>query len=894
MLRDDVAHRENSGGQYLRVQESTEKNWVGVQREAKRPDAHLKLINDIISSQALSSIQRDIFEMAANKQYVQLAQSLPPRLTRFFARWPPRAILEADSTTTPSPADPTAPPPSTSAAVDSPAPRPDPRQSEIDTLGFPSPFKSQRHPVTGKWHDPVFSLRRQAELVKLARQHGVEELLPPSVKSTEERMRKRVEHGLRVKGTGVGQRVKGKESERTLKARPPPPSPLPFFPSHTLIPPQKSSIPSINMQLAIPPPIHASKSINMSSPPPGSRTNPHTQRHTHARTHAHQTPERHQLWGNPGITTPITDTDISPNPAQPSHALVTPASVREVLSSPGFFSPSLLHQHQHQHPHPHSHRLNPHLVVVVVAVIVVVVVVRDFPTAGLQQASKSHSTTNQSHLSTQPRPVSMAPLAERSPAMVGLLFTRVVASSVRCWRVSTQAFWAPLRPHLQLQIRKDQPLPRKFKHAPCTSYREPLRYTNASDRPRKRSMTSPNSTIAVVNSSGRQAASFIRVASAVGYTVRAQLRNLDGIVANEISSLPHVRVLVGDLYTKSIVTTPDGKPEERATGVNFELIEELFQGAQLAFINTTFWGDEVAIGKALADAAARVGIKHYIYSSMPNHSLANPNSAKTYPSIPLWSSKSTIESYIRTSLPQLPTTFLYTGIYNNNFTSLPYPLFCMALQPDGSFLWVAPFHPHTPVPWLDAEHDVGPSVLQIFKDGPDRWKGQRIALAFEKLSPVEACERFERGVGRRVRYKRGEIEIKVKIPQGYREQLTALQEMYFGRSENGQDNYSSDSEQPPYFGTSTLENSYPEEALRLWEGYRGLEEYAREVFPLEEAANGLMWMNEELDSEGGGNGDEEEREYGSGGEGGEQDMDVGDHGFQGENTPARREEGWLA
>jgi len=70
----------------------------------------------------------------------------------------------------------------------------------------------------------------------------------------------------------------------------------------------------------------------------------------------------------------------------------------------------------------------------------------------------------------------------------------------------------------------------------------------------------------------------------------------------------------------------------------------------------------------LADAAVKVGIEHYIYSSMPNHSLHNP----TWPSLPLWSSKFTIEEYIRTLPTLLPkTTFLYTGIYNNNFTSLP-------------------------------------------------------------------------------------------------------------------------------------------------------------------------------------------------------------------------------
>lgn len=33
-----------------------------------------------------------------------------------------------------------------------------------------------------------------------------------------------------------------------------------------------------------------------------------------------------------------------------------------------------------------------------------------------------------------------------------------------------------------------------------------------------------------------------------------------------------------------------------------------------------------------------------------------------------------------------------------------------------------------------------------------------------------------------------------------------------------------------------------EEARSLWEGWRGMEEYAREVFPVEEEANGLDWM----------------------------------------------------
>lgn len=83
----------------------------------------------------------------------------------------------------------------------------------------PNPFAFYKHPVTGRWQDPVFSQRRQAELVKMAREHGVEELLPETNRGTEYRLAHRVEHGLRVKGTGVGQKVKGHIHERHMIAR---------------------------------------------------------------------------------------------------------------------------------------------------------------------------------------------------------------------------------------------------------------------------------------------------------------------------------------------------------------------------------------------------------------------------------------------------------------------------------------------------------------------------------------------------------------------------------------------------------------------------------------------------------------------------------------------------
>ncbi|KAI1332029.1 NmrA-like family-domain-containing protein [Xylariaceae sp. FL0255] len=384
----------------------------------------------------------------------------------------------------------------------------------------------------------------------------------------------------------------------------------------------------------------------------------------------------------------------------------------------------------------------------------------------------------------------------------------------------------------------------KHKHT-RSSYSEssPLtavsRNNSLSFRPLKRSTPSPDKTIAVINASGRQAASLIRIATAVGFKVRAQLRNLEGVIATEVSTNPNVTVFVGELYIRK---KPGDSQDVTAHGdlpgltVNHDLITQVFRGAQLAFINTTFYGNEIQIGQALADAAKEVDVQHLIYSSMPDHAKYN----KAWPSLPLWAAKHEVEDYIRKI--GLPATFVYTGIYNNNFTSLVYPLFCMELQPDGSFEWQAPFHPDAKLPWLDAEHDVGPAIIQLFKDGPSKWNGARIALAYEYLTPLEACKAFENGVGRPVRYKRGPIQIKVKIPNGYRVQLEALEKLFSLENDDP-------AKQPPYFGDQQLDDRCPADALGLWEGPRGLEEYAGEIFPMEEEANGKTWMFDDEDED---------------------------------------------
>ncbi|KAF2854843.1 hypothetical protein T440DRAFT_244307 [Plenodomus tracheiphilus IPT5] len=177
---------------------------------------------------------------------VEIAKTLPPRLLRFFQRYPPPTLfpnLSSQITQQPTPIQPTETQPSiisttppsdsitttqavsdlASAQSETPIPSSAPQNSSIPpeahNLPYPNPFLPSKNFTTGRWRSPVYGLRKQADLVKLASQYGVVDLLPWTIKKPGEKERRRVEKGLQVKGTGEGQKVKGKLWERTLKGR---------------------------------------------------------------------------------------------------------------------------------------------------------------------------------------------------------------------------------------------------------------------------------------------------------------------------------------------------------------------------------------------------------------------------------------------------------------------------------------------------------------------------------------------------------------------------------------------------------------------------------------------------------------------------------------------------
>ena len=105
-----------------------------------------------------------------------------------------------------------------------------------------------------------------------------------------------------------------------------------------------------------------------------------------------------------------------------------------------------------------------------------------------------------------------------------------------------------------------------------------------------------------------------------------------------------------------------------------------------------------------------------------------------------------------------------------------------------------------------------------------------IALAFELLTPTRVCRLFSCALRRPVRYVYSQtIDVEVSIPNGYREQLLAL-EVLFGKYKAPYFSMDLDTGSSREVEDANGKGTVVEEARALWPGWRGIEEYAREVF----------------------------------------------------------------
>jgi uncharacterized protein YbjT (DUF2867 family) len=244
--------------------------------------------------------------------------------------------------------------------------------------------------------------------------------------------------------------------------------------------------------------------------------------------------------------------------------------------------------------------------------------------------------------------------------------------------------------------------------------------------------------IAVLGATGAQGGGLVRAIQAdpaAGFVARAITRDVNSPKARALAALG-AEVVAADV--------DDAASLERA-----------FAGAHGAYCVTFFWDHfspdrEKAEVRSMAAAAKATNLRHVIWSTLEDSRQWIPLTDDRMPTlmgsykVPHFDAKG--ESNARFTEAQVPTTFLLTSFYWENFIYFgmgPKP------GPDGKLVITMPMA-GKPLPGIAAE-DIGKCAFGIFKGGPVHI-GKTVGIAGEILTGTQMAAAFSRALGRDVGY----------------------------------------------------------------------------------------------------------------------------------------------
>jgi uncharacterized protein YbjT (DUF2867 family) len=226
--------------------------------------------------------------------------------------------------------------------------------------------------------------------------------------------------------------------------------------------------------------------------------------------------------------------------------------------------------------------------------------------------------------------------------------------------------------------------------------------------------------VLVSGATGRQGGAVIRHLLARGWKPRALSRNAGGAAAQDLVRRG-VEVVQGDL-------------EDPAS------LERAVRGMRGVYSVQDFWSvgarREVAQGKNLADAAAKAGVEHFVYSSV--------GGAERRSGIDHWESKWEIEQHIRGL--GLPATMLRPVAFMENYYVAQVEIGILK----GKL--VDPVRPEKPYQTI-ASDDIGAFAALAFAR-PAEFVGIELEIAGSELTNPQAAAVFSRVLGRPVKFRR--------------------------------------------------------------------------------------------------------------------------------------------
>ncbi|MFC0107566.1 NmrA/HSCARG family protein [Kibdelosporangium aridum] len=161
-------------------------------------------------------------------------------------------------------------------------------------------------------------------------------------------------------------------------------------------------------------------------------------------------------------------------------------------------------------------------------------------------------------------------------------------------------------------------------------------------------------------------------------------------------------------------------------------------------------------GKAVAEAAAKAGVHHFVYTSV--------GGAERSTGIPHFESKWAIEQHIQKL--GLPATVLRPVMFHECFNDITPRVV------NGQFMLGLAVRPDIPVQ-LIATSDIGLFAADAFDD-PGTWIDRQIEIAGDELTGPQMAEAFERATGTPTRYQ----QLPLEPLRGRRDDLAAMFEWF--------------------------------------------------------------------------------------------------------------------
>jgi len=233
-------------------------------------------------------------------------------------------------------------------------------------------------------------------------------------------------------------------------------------------------------------------------------------------------------------------------------------------------------------------------------------------------------------------------------------------------------------------------------------------------------MVNESRTVLVTGATGRQGGAVIRHMLPKGWKLRALTRNPASYSAKELAR-QGVEVVQGDLEDPSSL-------ERAARGVyGIYSIQDFWMiGAER----------EVQQGKSLADVAKKVGVRHFVYSSV--------GGAERNTGIPHWESKWEVEKHIRQlSLPATifrPAAFMDMYYLDQVEIGILKGKLADFIRADKPYQTIA-------------TDDIGAFVALAF-ERPEQFIGKELEIAGSELTNAEAVKVFSRVLGKPVKYQK--------------------------------------------------------------------------------------------------------------------------------------------